>query len=168
MISNQEIKNLIECPKQIYKRDPKNKYREERGQKKADLFLHSEKNIPCLLKKLNTQETENLDQSPILKKLNFKIFIRQNQNFIENFSIGLVYSFLDFPKALNIIRYNGPHDSVRAEDNKRKGEHHPLPHIHTMTEEDINSGSSNPKPIKLEITNKYILLKKGFYLFLQI
>ena len=43
MISNQEIQDLIECPKYIYKKDPKNKYKEERGQKKStgqSIFLN--------------------------------------------------------------------------------------------------------------------------------
>ena len=167
MISNQEIKNLIECPKQIYKKEPKNGYKEKKGQKKSDLFLYSENNDQDLLKKLKIQESENLNQNSIFEKLNFKIFIRQNQNFIENFSIGLVY--LSFPKALHLTRYNGPHDSIRVEDNKkeREGDHHPFPHIHLITEEDINSGSSNPKPKNVEKTKKYNTLEEGLLTFFR-
>ena len=159
MISNQEIQGLIKCPKYIYKKEPKNKYKEERGQRKSTLFLKSNQD---LLKKSKIKESEILNQSPAPKKLDFKVFIRQNQEFTDNFSIGLVF------KGLNLIRYNGAHDSGIVEDNKKdKKEHHPIPHIHLMTEENINSGSSNPKPQKVEKTKKYNNMEEGLLAFFK-
>ena len=78
---------------------------------------------------------------------------------MENFSIGLIYQFSGFKNDLNLVRYNGPHDS--------KTPHHLHPHIHQMTEEDIQSGSLNPKPTYLEITNKYNSLEEGLVVFFK-
>ena len=120
-MTNKEIQSLI----QILKREPKKSYKRKYKNNRCNLSLSGEKN----------------------DEIKFDVFIRQNQEFIENFSIGLIYKTSGFPNGLHLIRYNGPHDSKTAG--------HLKPHIHKMTEKDIHSGSSNPKPTKREETNKY-------------
>jgi len=94
--------------------------------------------------------------------MKFKVFIRQNQTFIENFSIGLCCEIPELPSFLTTIRYNGPHGST--ERNER--DHHPYPHIHLITEEQIQSGSLRPQAKVLSITDKYNSFEEGLTAFL--
>ena len=46
----------------------------------------------------------------------FRVFIRQNTNFIENFSIGLLYHTGDrMLRTIALVRYNGPHGETSPE-----------------------------------------------------
>ena len=146
-MTNKDIQDLINTPKRIHNKEPKKGYKTENGYKRCNLILIGGEN----------------------NKIRFEVFIRQNQEFLENFSIGLVYKSSDLQKSLNLIRYNGPHDSETMENNKknRGKSHHPMPHIHTMKEEDIGSNNSNPKPTNLEITKKYNSLEEGLLAFFK-
>ncbi len=163
-MTNKEIKNLIEIPKKIYKKEPQKGYKTENGYKRCKLIVSAERSILNKLQGVKMQKAKDLK-----KIIEFEVFIRQNQHFIENFSIGLVYKSSKFQKSLNIVRYNGPHDSETVENNKKKRRksHHPMPHIHKMKEEDINSNSSNPKPTNLEMTKKYNSLEEGLLVFFK-
>ena len=72
----------------------------------------------------------------------FRAFTRQNEKFIESFSIGLRYRTND-PRlgTITLARYNGPHGSV-----SRPGDaHFTHPHIHRMTAEELLRGHTPPK-----------------------
>ena len=94
MLTQQRIQELIKLPKTIVRRRPSHGYREEEsGSRRCDLDLRS----------------HGQDDGT------FAVFIRQNLQFAENFSIGLRYR-ADLPLgAITLLRYNGPHgESSRA------------------------------------------------------
>ena len=86
-ITDQEIQDLIRTPKVIVGKTPKSGYKEKEGHRRCDLDL----------------EATSLDS------VRFKVFVRQNLRFIENFSIGLRYK-IDHPalQTITLVRYNGP------------------------------------------------------------
>ena len=128
-MTDQEIHNLIARPKTIVSRQPARGYRTENRQNRCDLDL----------------QADGSDGA-------FKAFIRQNTDFIENFSVGL--RFQTGSRLLGLItlaRYNGPHGEVsRAPDG-----HYAQPHIHRITERELASGSVQPQENDREITNRY-------------
>ena len=163
MITNQDIQNLIEIPKEIREKNPKPKkrYKQENNHKRCDLILRS---------LLQIQDSEKEKSHTGLKQKNtteqnikFKIFIRQNQDFVENFSIGLCCHISSLKTPITLIRYNGPHGPAT----RSKTDHHPYPHIHRITQEEIQSGSSNPKEKIIEKTNKYTTYEEGLRAFLM-
>ena len=162
MITNQDIQKLISTPKKIQKKNPRRGYTQEKGHKKCNLILcqlhlqmqdSAEEKSPA--KKENLKEQNN--------DIEFKIFIRQNQTFMENFSIGLRCYISSLQKFVILVRYNGPHGSVP----RGKTDHHPYPHIHRVTQEEIQSGSFNPKEKNIEITKKYSTYEEGLRAFLM-
>ncbi|MBU1095904.1 MAG: hypothetical protein KKB34_05420 [Bacteroidetes bacterium] len=70
----------------------------------------------------------------------FEIFVTQHTEFIDNFSIGLLY--LKNGKKYNLIRVNGS-------TTHHKIKHHRTPHAHFLTEDDIENGRES-KPSKRE------------------
>ena len=133
MLTQQRIQELIELPKTIVRRRPNHGYREENGSRRCDLDLRS----------------RGHDDGT------FAVFIRQNLQFAENFSIGLRYRRADFPLgAITLVRYNGPHgESSRAPDG-----HYAKPHIHRITQQEIASGSTQPQERDRTITDQYATL----------
>ena len=91
----------------------------------------------------------------------FAVFIRQILKFAENFSIGLRYR-ADLPLgAITLLRYNGPHgESSRAPDG-----HYAKPHIHRITQQEINSGSTQPQERDRTITDAYATLEQALWVF---
>lgn len=83
--SELDIDRLISCPKLIVE-PPKKQMRLERGSLRNDLGLHS-----------------------VDGDLSFAVFMRINETFRENFSIGLTHSPSDEPGELCLLRFNGPH-----------------------------------------------------------
>lgn len=83
--SQEEIENLISCPKVITD-PPKREMRSERGSRRNNMGLRSKDDA-----------------------LEFTVFMRINEDFHENFSIGLNYSPRDERGTLCLLRYNGPH-----------------------------------------------------------
>ena len=160
-MTNKEIKELVECSKKIEEKNPREGYKANGAYKRCDLTLSSAENMPDKTKDSVSQKIEDSKKSDDSNILEFHVFIRQNQNYMENFSIGLIYKFSGFKNGLNFVRYNGPHDS------DSKIPHHLYPHIHQMTEEDIQSGSLNPKPTKVKKTNKYNSLEEGLVVFFK-
>lgn len=69
MLTDQEIQDLIASPKRITSRSPAKDYAENDGHRRGTLVLE------------NLKGEEGL----------FEVFIRQNSQFIENYSIGLCY-----------------------------------------------------------------------------
>lgn len=71
-------------------------------------------------------------------KYTYNLFLRQSEEFIEDFSVGLIWtntaSYIGVNKEIILIRFQGPHDT-----GKPLGEdlHHDY-HIHEITVSDIN------------------------------
>lgn len=63
----------------------------------------------------------------------FRVFIRYNAMFMENFSVGLDYKSGKEEGTICLYRCNGPHGDTRP------GGHHGKPHIHYATAETIDS-----------------------------
>ena len=139
MLTEQRIQELISLPKTIVGRRPSQGFREESGSRRCDLDLASSKH----------------DDGT------FAVFIRQNLQFTENFSIGLRYR-ADLPLgAITLVRYNGPHgESSRAADG-----HFNKPHIHRITEQEITSGSTQPQERARTITDQYTTLEQALQVF---
>lgn len=138
-MTDQEIRDLIACPKTITSRQPARGYRAENRQNRCDLDLRAD----------NDGRT-------------FKVFIRQSTEFIENFSIGL--RFQTDSRLLGIItlaRYNGPHgESSRAPDG-----HYAQSHIHLISARELASGSAQPQEKDREITTRYGTFEQALVVF---
>ena len=140
MLTNQDIMNLIGTPKIIGARSPANAYRQEHGHKRCDIDLQA-----------------TSDNS---KK--FEVFIRQNDKFIENFSIGLRYQTGDSNlRTITFTRYNGPH----GESSRNSEGHYAKPHTHRITASEIASGSTQPQERHREITDRYSKYEQGLQVF---
>ncbi len=126
MLTNQEIQDLIKSPKEIETKIPVKEYKDDGTNKGCSLTLQ-------------TSEGKS-----------FGVFIRQNNTFIENFSLGLRHNDRELGP-LTLVRYNGPHGEVsRSQDG-----HYAKPHIHRITAAEIGSGSTQPQESHREITNEY-------------
>ncbi len=80
-------------------------------------------------------------------KHEFRVFMRQNEEFQENFSIGLTYVPREDPGEFVLIRYNGQHGGTKPHS------HHAVYHIHRMLAEDLQAGVKEPRLI--EQTDEY-------------
>ena len=140
-MTNQDIQKLIQAPKKIDKRTPQKGYKQENNHKRCDLDLIG-----------------NTDQN-----MKFYIFIRQNQLFLENFSIGLSYQNTNIKQTITLVRYNGPHGKIKTKET----DHHLEPHIHYITPEEINSNVFNPKEKIIKKTDKYIFFEEALRSFFQ-
>ena len=94
--------------------------------------------------------------------ITFVVFIRQNNRFIENFTIGLRYHTGDKTLGtITLLRYNGPHGESRPQTDG----HYAKPHIHRVTEAEIASGSRQPQERHREITDRYSTFEEALYVF---
>lgn len=71
----------------------------------------------------------------------FSVFMRVNNDFPENFSIGLVYHPSDERGAIALLRLNGPHGEY-IYDHNNVNAHHSLFHFHVAKEDNIQAGRS--------------------------
>jgi hypothetical protein len=136
-----ELDELISCSKQVV--DPPRKgMRAERGHQRNDLTLDSLDGVQ-----------------------RFSVFMRINERFPENFSIGLIYNPRDEPGDLALLRCNGMHgeyDNSPMED--------PQPHfgyhIHRAKADVINAGLP---PLKFaELTDVYASFPEALQHFLKL
>lgn len=128
------LNELITCPKLIVLPQQKD-FKTENKSKKNDIKLISED-----------------------KQYSFSVFIRQNTEFTENFSIGL--SYIDTTgKEFKLIRFNGNHG-----ENKNRTDHpHFHYHIHTISIENLNNGSTELSDVS--ITDKYAAFEDALLYF---
>ena len=136
-----ELDELISCPKQVVE-PPRKEMRSERGHQRNDMTLAS----------LNGEQR-------------FSVFIRINERFPENFSVGLIYDPRDEPGDLTLLRCNGRHGE---HDNSPMGDAHPHfgYHIHRARAEIVNAGLS---PLKFaELTNTYASYPEALQYFLRL
>lgn len=142
MISDQEIRELIDRRKRIVKKEPVRGFKEENGQKRCDLDLEAISDA----------------------ELKFEVFIRQNIRFIENFSFGLRYlNPGKLPASFVLVRYNGPHGDYSYQSDG----HFARPHIHRITANEIESGTSQPKEKLIESTDRYSTFEEALVKFFE-
>ena len=140
MATDSRIQALIEIPKTIVRRVPAKGFRMEGNHNGCDVELNA--------------AAEN--------GVKFSVFIRQNREFIENFSIGLRCQVnMPPPKTVTLVRYNGPH----GEASRDPDGHYALPHIHRITERELASGSFEPPEKCREITDRYQTLEEALSVF---
>ena len=141
-MTDQEILGLIACPKTIIDKEPTRGYREDNSNRRCDLQL-----------------VANTDAATP-----FRVFIRQNLAYIENFSIGLRYrANLPNAETITLVRYNGPHgEAAKAADG-----HYNKSHIHRITAEEIAAGFTQPQEKHREITERYAVLAQAIGVFFR-
>ena len=110
MLSDQEIEKLIGCPKRIVE-PPKKEMQLANGNWRNDMKLQSDD-----------------------REYDFTAFMRKNEDFEENFSIGLIYNPRDIRGEIHLLRCNGPHGPHALFD------HHDRFHIHKANQENLASG----------------------------
>jgi len=110
--SQQDIERLITCAKEISD-PPRKEMRAERGSQRNDMRLRSREG-----------------------DLEFSVFMRINDDFPENFSIGLEFRPQDEPGSICLLRCNGPHGEFVGGPQSP----HFLPHIHRARPENIEAG----------------------------
>ncbi len=94
------------------------------------------------------------------KKHHFSVFMRINEEFQENFSIGLIYNPI-IEKSIMLFRCNGPHDHKTRPDS----EHHNSYHYHYEVEENISLGL-NPMNHS-EIVEEYSTFREAFQFLIK-
>ena len=142
MITDDDIWNLIRLPKRIVSKSPARAYREEYGQRRCDL---------------NLQATDD-------SGLVFSVFVRRSVRLPGNFSIGLRYPVNEGKlTTITLTRYNGPH----GETDRSADGHYALPHIHYITQEEIEAGHSQPQESHRELTNSYATFEEAMRVFFQ-
>ena len=141
MLTDADISDLISRPKRIVSKSPASGYREQGQNKRCDLELVGVDDERC----------------------EFRVFIRQNTNLIENFSIGLRHRHVSDPTlgTLTLVRYNGPHGEYSINPDG----HYAVPHIHRITEEEIASGSYQPQECHRELTDRYSTYESALRVF---
>ena len=140
MLTDREIEQLIGIPKDIVSKTPAVGYRSENRSRRCELELTA-------------------SSSPITE---FTVFIRQNDTFIENFSIGLRHKTKDrMVGTITLVRYNGPH----GETSRGPGRHFVRPHIHRVTARELGEGNREPQERHREITDRYSTYEEALLVF---
>ena len=141
MLTDAAIADLIGRPKRIVRKNPASGYRDDGQNRRCDLELVD----------IEDERSE------------YGVFIRQNTNFIENFTIGLSHRSQSNPttRTLTLVRYNGPHGEY---SNSPDG-HYDVPHIHRITESEITSGSYQPQERHRELTDRYSTYETALKVF---
>jgi hypothetical protein len=116
--TDEELASLIACSKKVVD-PPRRDMRVDGKMKRNDMTLKSADG-----------------------KNSFRVFIRQSDEFPENFSMGLMYSPGEEPGSFQLVRCNGQHGGERAHP------HHAVFHIHKCKADDINSGILEPRHIE--------------------
>ena len=138
-MKNDEIQSLISCQKVITEK-PKKAFAVRQGSEHNDFKLMD----------LDTNE------------LNFRVFLRKNTKFPENFSVGLEYTVQSSEDDIKLVRFNGVHKHSNNIINEEKFETF---HIHTATHEAIEE-KLKPESYAI-ITEEYKTFEEALILFWQ-
>ena len=134
-----EFDALISCPKQVTE-PPRQDMRLERGHLRNDLKLGS-------------------DDDKV-----FTVFIRINEKFQENFSIGLTYHPIDEPRSICLLRCNGRHG-----EHINSPEAEPIPHfgyhVHVAQADMLNMGQLPER--FAELTTEYASYEEALVYFIR-
>jgi hypothetical protein len=118
VFSDEELDDLTSCPKQIVDA-PRREMRLDGKMKRNEMTLKSANG-----------------------KHQFRVFMRQSDDFPENFTIGLVYLPNEEPGEVILLRCNGQHGGTKAHP------HHASFHTHRMQAQDINAGIKEPRLVE--------------------
>ena len=118
VFTDQELAELISCPKQVVEA-PRREMRLDGRMKRNEMTLKSPDG-----------------------KHQFRVFMRQSDDFPENFSVGLVYLPGEEPGEVILIRCNGQHGRTRVHP------HHTVFHSHRMKAEGVNAGIKEARLIE--------------------
>ena len=91
------------------------------------------------------------------EKHSFRVFIRQSDEFPENFSFGLIYLPGEDPGSFQLVRCNGQHGGEKVHP------HHAVFHVHRIKADDINGGILEPQQI--DQTADYASFREGLAYF---
>jgi hypothetical protein len=139
--SQDELDGLIACPKEITE-PPKREMKLDGAQFRNSAKLVASNEI----------------------KGEFTIFMRQNEDFPENFSIGLKYSPQDGRETITLIRCNGKHGDFNASFDR---EHpHSDFHIHQASESAIEAGYAPEKVA--DRTSEYASFEEALQYFVKV
>ena len=140
MLADHEIETLISLPKDIVSKTPVVGYKNENRSRRCELELMARSGPSA----------------------EFSVFIRQNEKFIENFSIGLRYKTKDRTLGtITLVRYNGPH----GETSRGPGGHFGRPHIHRVTSRELAEGNREPQERHREITDRFSTYEEALLVF---
>lgn len=135
MLTNEQINELI-CEEKIIIEKPKAQFKEESQHLRNDFILNSSDG-----------------------QRKYSVFIRKHKNFIENFSIGLIYHSDE--GAINLYRCNGNHGEVIKE--KTYSIPHFNYHIHRISAELLENNIN--KPALIEETQEYASFEQALAYF---
>ena len=116
--TDDELAALITCPKQVVDA-PRREMRLDGKMKRNDMTLKS-------------TDGKHL----------FRAFLRQSDEFPENFSVGLMYQPNEEPVSFQLIRCNGQHGGERVHP------HHAVFHVHRCKADDLTAGILEPRHIE--------------------
>lgn len=111
----------------------------------------------------NGHYRNSMDLCSVDGKHKFHVYMRKNEKFQENFSIGLEYCPNDGTPNITLLRCNGPHGEHI--NDWKIDEHFFGYHIHIATAENINSGLRPEKNAVL--TNSYATFEDALSYFLN-
>ena len=134
-LTDQEIEKLIGSPKRIIE-PPKREMQIVNGYWRNDMKLQS-----------------------VDEEYDFSVFMRKNEDFEENFSIGLVYNPRAIRGEIPLLRCNGPHGPHVSFD------HHDRFHIHKADQENLASGMRAERTAY--ITREYASYQDALGFFLK-
>ena len=137
-MSDEELKQLIECPKSI----------EKHAKKRMVVENASERNDMTLT------SIDGIYDEP----QEFAVFIRRSCMLPEDFSVGLIWKNKEIGGVI-LLRYNGKHGQNRSVPHQR------VPHIHRLIEADIIRENYNPH--QAIMTQKYETMEEAIPLFME-
>jgi len=132
-------------------------------EEEIDQLIHCHKEITVSPKKemflgnghwRNDMKVQSLDGEH-----DFLVFIRKNEDFEENFSIGLAYYPRDIRGEIHLLRCNGPHGPHES------FEHHDRFHIHRANPDNLASGAKAERTAY--ITKEYASFQDALGYFLK-
>lgn len=142
MITDIFLQEITSCQKRVIKADRKKMILENRHYKN-NLYLTSED-----------------------EKYNFKIFLRKSDEFIEDFSIGLMWTnpqdYIDVTKSIIMLRCQGPHDGKQE---LGFDIHHDF-HTHEITALDVEE-KRYTKPSKRNSTDLFHSFDQALFYFIE-
>lgn len=136
-----EIDALLACPKRITT-NPRRQMLSERGSKR------------------NGMDLESVDGQH-----RFRAYMRINETFHENFSIGLEYIGAEPGGGFHLIRCNGPHEGT-ATTGPSSPSHHAGYHVHRARADNLEQGFRAERGA--EMTNEYGSYREALAYFLRV
>ena len=139
--TDKEIDYLISCEKRV-KKPPRKKMRNVQGSLRNEMTV------------------ESVEDGRL-----FRIFMRQNIDFNESFSIGLVFLPSDGRQKIRVIRFNGVHVHAEFASDSKSSRWHEYYHIHRARAANISAGLREDKSAVR--TDRYASFEEALSEFLR-